>query len=191
MKPELLALLLACSCAYREPGLQLEVLLEVHNHASTAFDTATLSIEGVALEPCAGQANWLERFNPIGVAMAHGDEASGSPNPRVSTESMVVSLQSGERQRLATVRPPPGAFCAVTITVAPSRGTSRSGGTSLLLERNGFLQLSTVTVRRTVPIAEVALDEAHRFVELSFSADFVGPAGSGEATVHRLLDSIE
>lgn len=191
MSARLLVLMLACSCAYREPGLRVDVLLEVHSRASAAFDTATLSIEQLALELCAGQANWLQRLNPIGTAWAHSEDAQGSMNPRVSTESRVVSLQSGERQRLASLQPPPGAVCAVTITVAPSRSDSRSRGTSVLLEQAGFLQLSAATVTRRVPVADVVLDEAHRSGELTLSADFFGPAGSGEETVHRVLDSLE
>jgi hypothetical protein len=180
------ALVMLSACAGREEGLVVPVTVVVDG-VSEDWARATLSVEVLSLTPC---VTWWQRLSPVSTAWAH--DTSDTPlDPRTLAVPMVVDLLAREPQELGVLHPPPGEVCGVTLTLAPSTGTTRSQGTTLLLERPGALQLSTAHRAVTLSGPARSLNEMMRAQPLVLHVAFPGRQTTGDATIDALGWSLD
>lgn len=185
MRAVLLALAL-CGCGVREEGLEVFVNLCVEQPLDASFTSATVAIEQVQLFPCVSVWRWL---SPIGTAYAHGGDDTS--DPRVLKAPVLIDLRVGELQPVATMHPPPGSYCGVAMTFAPSTVDARESGTTLYLESPSGRELSTRQLLISRSFDAVELDgDASKTLTLDYGLIMPPPSGIGDETLRALLDTL-
>lgn len=85
-----------------------------------------VNLAPIALEPCNGDvARWLDRFNPIGAAYAHGD---GEALPASLVD---VMHEDGEAFDLGSLGAEPGTYCGLVVEIQPGEGVETKHGGEL------------------------------------------------------------
>jgi hypothetical protein len=127
-----LLLLLLSACAQREAGIEVEVSLTVAApvKAGPRLDLGRLSITSVRGVPC---SEVMASLSPISTAWAHSAHTV-EPSPLRADVAVDVDLLTPGTTRLATLRPPPGLWCALELSVGPSGSDAAWGGTTLLVD---------------------------------------------------------
>ncbi len=130
MRPALLAVLL-CACATREAGLEVEVAVTVAPFpvSATRLEVGRLSVTSVRGVPC---TDVMASLSPLSTAWAHGAHPVDASPLRAET-AVDLDLLTPGTTLLATVRPPPGLWCAVELGLGVSASDATWGGTSLLI----------------------------------------------------------
>jgi hypothetical protein len=119
----LVLVLLTSACAVREAGIEVDVSLTVEPlpNAGPRLEGGLLSITGVRGVLC---TEMMAALSPVSTAWAHGahahdDEASPlQADVRVDLDLLVAGTTP-----LATLRPPPGTWCALELQLSPSAST--------------------------------------------------------------------
>lgn len=131
MRARWLLLLTSAACASREAGIEVQVDVAVAPLDAPQVTLARLNLTGVRGVPCSELM--ATRLSPISIALAHGG-ASTTTSPLAATFSVPLDLTTPGTTPLATLRPPPGVWCALELALAPSDGAEAWGGTTLLVD---------------------------------------------------------
>ncbi|MER2560529.1 MAG: hypothetical protein ABTQ32_07425 [Myxococcaceae bacterium] len=144
MRPALLTVLLA-GCATRETGIEVAVEASVVNVTS---GTARLTVTRLRGVPCLEVM--ARHLSPISTAWAHGSHAE-TTSPLRADVDLSLDLSATTSTPVATLRPPPGTWCALEVTFSASTSEDVWGGTTLFVETRGRRYLSNAT--RTMQLA--------------------------------------
>ncbi|MDP3233250.1 MAG: hypothetical protein Q8S33_31010 [Myxococcales bacterium] len=128
-----LLLLVFASCAQREAGIEVEVSLTVATMPTGGprLDVGRLSITSVRGVPC---DELMASLNPISSAWAHGAHTSEAASPLRADLAVDVDLLTPGVTPLATLRPPPGLWCALELRFSPSSSDAMWGGATFLVD---------------------------------------------------------
>lgn len=156
-------------CARIDPGLEVEVTLEVQPRASV--DVARLSVTSVRLVPC---DEVLAALAPVASAWAHG-AAPLPDSPLRAAVAVDLDLLTPGVVPLATLRPAPVVVCGVELGVSPSAASATWGGTTLLVDvtREGATRRFVSTSGRTTRVTSLplTLGEQRRTARLPLTLD--------------------
>ena len=187
MRRACLALLLA-GCGVREPGIEVGLALDVLTPQVTSLQAATVAIERVELRTCP-QARWWQALSPLSTAWAHGTEPVSSPRALVTP--VLLDLRTAGPVAIGTVRPPPGTYCSLEVTFAPSTADVREQGTTLYLDAEALRQLTAVT--RVIPVSlpqPLRLDADQLDGSIVLELQLPEPGRDGADTLDRVTKTL-
>lgn len=153
----LAGLLLLAGCASREAGIEVQVDVTVGALSAAHVSLARLSLTGVRGVPCSELM--ATRWSPVSAAWAHGGHST-TASPLAASFSVPLDLTTPGATALATLRPPPGLWCALELTAAPSDSGEAWGGTTLLIDaqQHGVARRYLATSTRARQLAFVPHD---------------------------------
>lgn len=172
MRGALLCVLLS-ACATREAGIEVEVSLAVGAVPTTGprLDLARLSLTSARGVPC---TEVMAALSPLSTAWAHGAHTLET-SPLLADVAVDVDLLTPATTPLATLRPPPGLWCALELGFARSTTDTAWGGTTLLVDAAdasaSTRYLSTSERHLQLLFMPLTLSEAQRHHHLTVGLD--------------------
>lgn len=149
MRAALVSLAVLSACASREGGIEVVVQASVANLSNAPARLTVTSVRGVSCFEFMAQ-----RLSPLSTAWAHGTHTNAEASPLRADVDLSFDLTQATQPTVATLRPPPGTWCALEVTFGPSASEEPWGGTTLLVEVSGRRYLSTSA--RTVQLPFLA-----------------------------------
>lgn len=138
MRAAAIGLLVLSGCASREAGIEVVVQAVVANVSTAPARLTVTSVRGVSCFEFMAQ-----RWSPLSTAWAHGAHPSVETSPLRADVNLSFDLSQATQPTVATLRPPPGTWCALEVSFGPSTAQEPWGGTTLFVELAGRRYLST------------------------------------------------
>lgn len=187
MRAALIVALLT-GCASREAGIEVVVQASVVNVASNAARLNVTRVRGVSCFELMAR-----HLSPVSTAWAHGAHSNVEASPLRADVDVSVQLSQTTPSPIATLRPPPGTWCAVEVTFSPSASKEVWGGTTLLIEAHGRRYLSNGTRTIQLPFMARSLSATQPRLTLELAID-AAPLASIDPTAPdarlELLDTL-
>lgn len=186
MRAALLGCALLTGCAAREAGIEVVVQASVVNASS---NVARLNITRVRGVPC---LEFMARhLSPVSTAWAHGAHSNVEGSPLSADVDVSLELAQTTPAPIATLRPPPGTWCALEVTFGPSASKDTWGGTTLLIEAQGRRYVSNGSRTIQLPFLARSLSAAQSRLDLRLAVDAAPLASIDPAAPDARLELLD